>query len=108
MMNIDRLSDSPSCRLEILKKMEDVSIRGIHFDDCAIPQSFYSEKEKAFFGPLEEQVHGWLLAGGWSQKALDQLLKQRRRFQPECWVTHMNRSDSRQFAEQTDRARELA
>ena len=108
MLNIDRLSDSPPYRLEILKKMEDVSIRGIHFDDCAIPQSFYSEKEKAFFGPLEEQVHGWLLAGGWSQKALDQLLEQRRRFQPECWVTHMNRSDSRQFAEQTDRARELA
>ena len=108
MLNIDRLSDSPPYRSESLKKMEDVSIRGIHFDDCVIPQSFYSKKEKAFFGPLEKQVHGWLLAGGWSQKALDQLLEQRRQFQPECWVTEMNRSDSRQFAEQADRARELA
>lgn len=108
MLNIDRLSDDLDYRHQMQKQLCDAEILGIDFSDCHVPQGFYIDSDKKFFLQLETRVHGWLLAGGWSQVDLAEILNLRKQFEPASWEmlnTNFNQPD---FVEHLSRARALA
>ena len=108
MLNIDRLSDSVDYQFEILARLEDAGIDGIDFSDCQVPQGRYLERDKKFFDPLEDRVHQWLKADGWTQKELDKTQALRLHYQPASWTASPAHLAPADLTEQACRARELA
>ena len=108
LLNIDRLTDSPTYRDEIKKHLEDAGINDIDFSDCDVPQGWYLEEDKAFFVSLEDRVHGWLIEGGWHKRDLDQLQAVRQNFQPSNWNNEIEKLNINDLAEQAGRARAIA
>ncbi len=107
MLDIDRLSDSAEYQSKTQARLKEVGIDGIDFSDCRVPQGRYLEKEQAFFVPLEERVHQWLIRGGWHQLDLDQILTLRQQCQPASWSVPIANLAPSDLAEQTSRVREL-
>lgn len=108
LLNIDRLSDSNNHREEICATLASAGIEGIDFHDCQVPQSTYSEQEKILFRQLENQVHQWLIEGGWSEAELENILSIRQKFEPEIWKEPENKLNGNFLAEQASRARALS
>ena len=108
LLNIDRLSDSTNYREEICAALASAGIEGIDFNDCQVPQSTYSEQEKILFRKLEEQVHQWLIEGGWSEAELENILSIRQEFEPEIWKEPENKLNRDFLVEQASRARALS
>lgn len=108
MLNIDRLSDSPTYRYDRQETLLNAGIPGIDFADCHVPQGRYLEQDRAFFEPLEERVHHWLLEGGWSPAQLEQVQSLRQQFTPTSWKVPLESCVEADLAEQASRARALA
>lgn len=108
MMNIDRLSDSPTYRDEMQTKLAEAGIDGINFSDCRVPHGRYLDQDQFFFTELEDKVHNWLMVGGWSQDEVNQVLSLRRQFQPANWSEPITVLSPQDMAEQASRARTQA
>ena len=107
MLNIDRLSDSPTYRDEMQTQLTEAGIDGIDFSDCHVPQGRHLEQDQAFFTALEDKVHHWLKEGGWSQNELDHVYSLRQQFLPASWSESIAALDPQDLAEQASRARTL-
>ncbi|WP_127476938.1 hypothetical protein [Sulfurivermis fontis] len=107
LLNIDRLSDSPGYREEIQVVLQQAGIPDIDFSDCRVPQGRYLEQDRAFFEPLEDRVHQWLLAGGWTPQLVEQLQTLRQEFMPAIWTLALSECSPEDLAAQAHRARAL-
>ncbi|MEN6587089.1 MAG: hypothetical protein ABFE02_13705 [Sulfuricella sp.] len=108
MLNIDGLSDSSSYRDVTKKQLADAGISGIDFSDCHVPQGFYIDQDSGFFAALEERVHDWLRAGGWTEDDLNKVQGLRQQYQPASWREPIETLNPHDLAEQATRARSLA
>lgn len=106
-LNIDQLSDSKVYRDEVKKQLKEAGVNEIDFSDCNVPQGYYLTQDKAFFSPLEEKVHDWLIAGGWSKSDLDQVLALRQEFLPSSWGKPVDILNPENLAQQVTLARTL-
>ena len=86
LINIDGLSNSMNYRATVTEKLVELGVTGIDYSDCSVPQAYYSNKEVEFFNRIEDRVHGLLLASGYAQETLNNLLKLRLEHQPERMV----------------------
>lgn len=108
MLNIDRLSDSVDYQSESLARLKNAGIDGIDFSDCKVPQGRYLERDRKFFNLLEDRVHQWLKAGGWTQEEIDKTQALRLHYQPASWTAPTAHLAPADLTEQACRARELA
>lgn len=108
LLNIDRLSDSSVYREEIQVALQQAGIPDIDFSDCRVPQGLYLEQDRAFFEPLEDRVHQWLLAGGWAPQQIEQLQTLRLEFTPAVWALALSECSPEDLAEQAHRGRALS
>ncbi len=107
MLNIDRLSDSAAYQTEMQARLKEAGIDSVDFSDCCVPQGRYPEKDQAFFGALESQVHQWLIEGGWTQQHINQIHALRQQYQPMSWNAPIENISPADMAEQSSRARML-
>jgi len=107
-LNIDRLSDSVDYRIEMQAQLRDGGINGVDFSDCHVPQGYYLKQDRDFFVPLEERVHEWLKAGGYSQANIEAIRSARCQYQPRSWGLQIDEIDASEMTEQAARGRELA
>jgi len=109
LVNIDRLSSSSSYRDNILGQLQDqADINNIDFSDCHVPQAYYTERDIIFFRDLEERVHRWLKADGWTEDDLKAIQLLRKEYLSTVSQSYGNDTSVAALVEQSSRARELA
>lgn len=108
LLSIDGLSDSKVYQSEVVSRLSAAGIDGIDFSDCHVPQGRYVDADVAFFAPLEQQVHEWLMDGGWSQADIDEVQAMRQRYQPAARGLANAGVNGADLDEQAGRARGLA
>lgn len=81
-MNIDRLSESPRYRSEVLARLSDLGVNGLDFSDSDVPQSVFGKNERSFFDEIEKKVHELLLKAGYEKADLDWVLAERENYLP--------------------------
>lgn len=81
-INIESLSASSEYRQHTVETLRELGIGGISLDDSAAPMSHFGETDRAFFEPLEEEVHQILRLSGWSHEQLSSLLAVRKAHEP--------------------------
>lgn len=89
LLNMDRLSDGPGYRDEMLAALAAADIRGVDLSDCRMPQGRYDGEDGSFFAEQEDAVHALLLQHGWLQQEIDALRALRARFRPLAWPEAM-------------------
>lgn len=107
LLNIDRLSESSEYRQEISNQLQQHNITGLDFSDCRSPRAVYDKEETQFFEEIEARAAAILLAGGWSQSELDEVLALRKRFSP-VHQSNSEKVDSSHSLRDASRARQLA
>lgn len=105
-LNIDRLSDSPVYRDEILSHLADAGVEELDFSDCWIPRGLYPEHDQAFFKPLENEIHHYLRKAGWNLDDIEQIQDLRQEYKPSNRNTEPTGVES--MAGQASRARAKA
>jgi hypothetical protein len=63
--DMDELSWSGENRQALAHQLAERSITGVDFADCRSPAGTYGQQDRAFFVPLEIEVHRYLKADGW-------------------------------------------
>ncbi|MGQ9500424.1 MAG: hypothetical protein ACUVQ6_08865, partial [Dissulfurimicrobium sp.] len=109
-LNIDRLSDSLEYRSQFKQHLTELSVTGLDFSDCHVPQAIYNETDTAFFLPIEDKVYGILLLNGWSITEVDKIKTLRLEYEPLCRKTAASPTTETLSVqiEQAARARALA
>ena len=64
-VDMDDLSHSPHSQQALARRLADAGIAGLDFSDCRLPAGVYGQQDRAFFVPLEMEVHRFLKADGW-------------------------------------------
>jgi hypothetical protein len=108
LINIDRLTDSEDYRQTIQFEFASANIHNIDFSDCNVAQGFYNASEQAFFHQLESRVHGWLMGGGWSEAAIEEIQTLRKKFEPKVWSTPLPELQPTQLLAQSGRMSDVA
>jgi len=106
-INMDRLSDDPAYRDDMLSALNVAGVTDVDFSDCKMPQSIFLNKEKEFFHDNEQKVHQDLLQAGWSQSDIDNILNQREIFEPYVWAKP-DEAENASLILQASLAREIA
>ncbi len=81
-INIDQLAQNPAYRAATLEGLAGLGVTGLDFSDCSMPIGWFGPGDAAFFQPLEEEVHSWMLGAGYNQALLCSLFEKRHKFQP--------------------------
>ncbi|MGN6550811.1 MAG: hypothetical protein ACTHJ3_13085, partial [Pararhizobium sp.] len=78
LVSIDALSTSDDERRRVTDALAEVGVGGFSFADCRIPQSVFSDDERAFFEQIEAQAHAILRETGTSEETIESVLALRR------------------------------
>jgi len=108
LLNIDRLSDTPDYRQEVLFKLKTKGIDGLDFSDCSVPQACYGDEDRTFFSHIENKAHGLLLLSGTTQHEIDKIVTLRRTNEPAIWENSKTSCHSSNLLRDAERARTLA
>lgn len=108
LLSIDGLSDDPTYRNEVMRRLETLGLGGLDLSDCRIPQTVYGAEDREFFLIQEEKVHEILIQSGWSREDLSGLLTLREKQAPRLrrWLPETEREID--LARDAERARSLA
>jgi hypothetical protein len=80
LLNIDFLATQPEYRIEVEQDLLARQIGGLSFSDCSVPLGSYGEKDRQFFGRIEDRVYGLLLSSGMSRERLERIIAIRYQF----------------------------
>lgn len=107
LLNIDALSLDNAYRDDVQNHLLQFDITDIDFSDCKIPQTYYDEKDRAFFEAQEDRAHAFLLMSGYSKSALKKLAKLRQSNEPKLWEIPVSEISAEKILLDSFRAREI-